>query len=87
MKALETSTSELRKLVPSDAALWCLPEIVVKPGDPAEQILGFAEEDATDLIVLGLPKNKEFSPYYRRGITYKVVSAAPSPVLTLRCPQ
>jgi len=75
---------ELRSLVPSDAELWCEPHVIVGEGDPAEEIVEFAEHDNSDLIVLGLPKEKVFSGHFRTGVTYRVVSNAPCPVLTVR---
>lgn len=75
---------ELRRLVPSDAGLWCDPQFVVVEGDAAEEIVNFAERDNSDLIVLGLPKDKVFSTHFRSGVTYSVVSGAPCPVLTVR---
>jgi nucleotide-binding universal stress UspA family protein len=75
---------ELRRLVPSDAGLWCDPQFVIVEGDAAEEIVNFAERDNSDLIVLGLPKDKVFSTHFRSGVTYSVVSGAPCPVLTVR---
>lgn len=75
---------ELRRLVPSDAGLWCDPQFVIVEGDAAEEIVSFAERDNSDLIVLGLPKDKVFSTHFRSGVTYSVVSGAPCPVLTVR---
>jgi nucleotide-binding universal stress UspA family protein len=83
-KLFESSKQELKRLVPSDAELWCEPEFVVDEGDPAEQILSYAEQEKPDVIVLGLPKNKTFNSHFRSGVTYKVVSSAPCPVLTVR---
>jgi hypothetical protein len=34
--------------------------------------------------VLGLPYNKKFSTHFRAGISYKIISGAPCPVLTIR---
>lgn len=75
---------ELKKLVPEDARLWCEPEFRVEEGDPAEQITNFAERECPDLIVLGLPRDKDFSTHFQTGVTYKVVTAASCPVLTVR---
>ena len=75
---------KLRSLVPTDTALWCEPHIVVGEGEPAEQIVEFAEHDNSDLIVLGLPREKMFINHFRSGVTYRVVSNAPCPVLTVR---
>jgi nucleotide-binding universal stress UspA family protein len=76
-----------RKLVamlPSDADEWCLPKIVVEVGDPALEVTGFAEQERPDLIILGLPPDKNFNAHFRTGVTFKVVSSAPCPVLTVR---
>ena len=53
-------------------------------GNPAERILGLAEEKSADLIVLGLPRDKRFSTHFRSGVTYEVVSSATAAVLTMR---
>lgn len=76
--------NELRRLVPSDARSWCDPKFVVVEGDPVQEIINYAETNDSDLIVLGLPKDKVFSTYFRSGVTYNVVSGAPCPVLTVR---
>ena len=75
---------ELRNLIPSDAPLWCEPQVVVAEGNPVDEIVQFAERDNADIIVLGLPKEKVFSNHFRTGVTYGVVSNAPCPVLTVR---
>ena len=75
---------ELRRLVPPDAGGWCDPKFVIARGDPAQEIVNFAESNDADLIVLGLPKDKTFSTHFRSGVTYNVVSGAPCPVLTVR---
>jgi nucleotide-binding universal stress UspA family protein len=76
--------TKLANLVPSDAKLWCHPEMIVEIGDPALEVQSYAEKERPDLIVLGLPADKEFSAHFRTGVTYKLVSSAPCPVLTIR---
>jgi nucleotide-binding universal stress UspA family protein len=75
---------KLETLVPSDARNWCEPEFNVEIGDPAVELLNRADKERPDLIVLGLPYNKDFSAHLRTGVTYKLVSSAPCPVLTVR---
>src|SRR5215831_2421361 len=58
-------SDKLTRLIPSNAKLWCAPEVVVEVGDPAVEVQGFAEKERPDLIVLGLPHNKEFSAHFR----------------------
>ena len=83
-RVMEYCEAELRRLAPSDAKLWCEPQFAVIEGDPAQEVLNFAETDNSDLIVLGLPQDKVFSSHFRTGVTYSVVSGAPCPVLTVR---
>jgi nucleotide-binding universal stress UspA family protein len=78
------ATRKLLSLVPPDSQHWCSPEVVLEVGDPAREVQKYAEKERPDLIVLGLPKNKEFSAHFRTGVTYKLVSSAPCPVLTIR---
>ena len=75
---------ELRRLVPENAGFVSTPEFMIKEGDPAEQIIDYARQNGADLIVLGLPNNKQFNTHFRTGVTYKVVSTAPAAVLTVR---
>ena len=76
--------NQLRELVPPEITEKCDIEFLVTEGNPAERILGLAEEKSVDLIVLGLPKDKKFSTHFRSGVTYEVVSAATAAVLTMR---
>jgi nucleotide-binding universal stress UspA family protein len=80
----EKAQKRLSGLIPSDANTWCKTEMIVEIGDPATEILGYAGKERPDLIVLGLPRNKEFSTHFASGVTYKVVVGAPCPVLTIR---
>lgn len=75
---------ELEKLVPNDAAHWCVPEVLVPEGIPDLEVLEWSESERPDLIVLGLPYKHDSNPLVRTGVTYKIVSAAPCPVLTVR---
>ncbi|HEX7285864.1 MAG TPA: universal stress protein [Candidatus Angelobacter sp.] len=81
---VDKAKNQLAELVPSDASTWCKPEMIVDIGDPATEILGYAEKERPDLIVLGLPWDKKFSTHFASGVTYKVVAGAPCPVLTVR---
>jgi nucleotide-binding universal stress UspA family protein len=75
---------DMQTLIPPDAPLWCEPGVVVRAGDPALEILRYAEKERPDLIVLGLSQTKNFNSQFRTGVTYKVIAKAPCPVLTVR---
>lgn len=81
---VNNSFNKLKNLVPPDMKEICTPELKVEVGDPAKELLGFAETERPDLIVLGLPAGKKFNGTFRTGVTYSLVASAPCPVLTVR---
>ncbi len=81
---VETSYQKLKKIAPPDAKEWCKPNFVVEVGDPVKELLGYAETQRPDLIVLGLPAGKKFNGTFHSSVTYKIIAGAPCPVLTVR---
>ena len=81
---LDAAFKKLQRLIPDDATQWCEPELKVEIGDPEKELLGYAETERPDLIVLGLPASKKFNGHFRIGVTYNIVASAPCPVLTVR---
>jgi nucleotide-binding universal stress UspA family protein len=82
--AFENAYKRMDKIVPAEARDWCKPVSVVKVGDPAKELLEYANMERPDLIVLGLPAQKKFNGHFRTGVTYNVIAGAPCPVLTVR---
>jgi nucleotide-binding universal stress UspA family protein len=78
------SNKKLETLVPAEAKKWCKPELVVEVGDTVKELLGFAETERPDMIVLGLPAEKKFNGGFHTSVTYNLVAGAPCPVLTVR---
>jgi nucleotide-binding universal stress UspA family protein len=78
------SYKKLETLLPAEAKNWCKPELVVEVGDTVKELLGFAETERPDMIVLGLPAGKKFNGGFRSSVTYNLVAGAPCPVLTVR---
>jgi len=81
---LENAYTRLGKIVPAEARDWCKPALVVEVGDPVKELVGYANTERPDLIVLGLPAGKKFNGHFRAGVTYNMVAQAPCPVLTVR---
>jgi nucleotide-binding universal stress UspA family protein len=81
---VEKANQKLGKIVPGEAGERCKPDFVVEVGDPAKELLGYANAERPDLIVLGLPAGKKFNGHFRGGVTYNIIAGAPCPVLTVR---
>jgi nucleotide-binding universal stress UspA family protein len=80
----ENTRQKLREIIPEEAKDWCKPAFVVKVGDPVKELLGYAETEYPDLIVLGLPEGKKINDHFRAGVAYNFVAASPCAVLTIR---
>jgi nucleotide-binding universal stress UspA family protein len=80
----EKAYQKLEEIIPEEAKDWCKLTFVVKLGDPVKELLGYAETERPDLIVLGLPPEKKFNDHFRTSVAYNVVAASPCPVLTVR---
>ncbi|HSK45396.1 MAG TPA: universal stress protein [Candidatus Binatia bacterium] len=79
-----SSYKKLETLVPAEAEKWCKPELVVEVGDTVKELLGFAESERPDMIVLGLPAGKKFNGGFHSSVTYNLIAKAPCPILTVR---
>jgi nucleotide-binding universal stress UspA family protein len=77
----------LRDVVPLGAGLVSKPRCTLGRGAPADCILGVAERDHVDLIVLGVRGAEGYltaTTHFSSSIPYKVVTQAPCPILTVR---
>jgi nucleotide-binding universal stress UspA family protein len=70
-------------LLPPHAHEWCKPEFAVDAGLTAEQIVSHAQNEDTDLIVMGRGRSKTFNLKGGPGVTHKVICSAPCPVLSV----
>jgi nucleotide-binding universal stress UspA family protein len=73
-------------LVPANAGLTHRPELEVKHGAPAQNIIDTARRCGADLIVLGIRSGDGFgvATHVERSIAHEVAVNAPCPVLTVR---
>jgi nucleotide-binding universal stress UspA family protein len=76
----------LGQLVPTDAGLCHRPDLEVKYGAPAQNIIDTASRCGADLIVLGIREGDVFgvATHVERTVAHEVVVSAPCPVLTVR---
>lgn len=63
------------------------PLFAVRTGDPASEIVSYAEEAGIDLIVMGTHGRGLVGHVLMGSVAEKVVRTAPCPVLTVRNPQ
>jgi nucleotide-binding universal stress UspA family protein len=84
-RAAEAEAAErLETLVPDEARVWSKPSTKVAHGKPYREILSRAEQDATDLIVMGVRGRSPLDMALFGSTVNQVVRRAPCPVLTLR---
>jgi nucleotide-binding universal stress UspA family protein len=80
----ETVKNQLKELVPAAAEAWCETKFRLAVGEPAGEILRYAEETKADLIVMGAKARRGLAGHVPGTTAYKVVSKARCPVLTVR---
>jgi nucleotide-binding universal stress UspA family protein len=66
-----------------EAKLFCPAEVIIREGDPAEQILKHAASKNDDLIVLCSSGVKRGAPNWRSSVSYRVMMGAQCPVFIL----
>lgn len=80
----ESVKNQLQNLMPSGAESWCETKFRLAVGDPAAEILHYAEDTRADLIVMGAKARSGLAGHVPGTVAYKVVSMAHCPVLTVR---
>ena len=83
---IDATEASLRKLVPSEAESWCVPDFLVECGDAAKKILDVAAHRKANLIVMGVHKPHGFpgaATHLPIAVAHEVVAKAQCPVLTV----
>ena len=80
----EQARGSLDGLVPAEVRVWCKPETKIARGKPYREILETAEQQKSDLIVMGVRGRNAIDLLLFGSTTNHVVRGAPCPVLTLR---
>ncbi|MBI4262788.1 MAG: universal stress protein [Acidobacteria bacterium] len=83
-EADEGAGARLEAAIPDAVRAYCTPETLVARGKPYRQILRVAEEQASDVIVLGVHGRGAVDLMFFGSTTQHVVRQAACPVLTLR---
>ena len=80
------SVPDLCNWIPAEARQRCNILELVRHGDPAEEIVALASEEAFDLLVIGAPHRRFFEGMVLGTTTLRAVRHAPCPVLTVSGP-
>ena len=80
------SAPDLCTWIPDEARKRCNIRELVRHGDPAEEIVALATEEAFDLLVIGAPHRRFFEGQVLGTTTLRAVRHAPCPVLTVSGP-
>jgi nucleotide-binding universal stress UspA family protein len=80
----DEARARLDALVTDDARVWCKPSTRILEGKPYRQILKVAEDEAADLIIIGVRGRNPVDLALFGSTTNQVVRHASCPVLTLR---
>jgi len=86
---LEALEQQEGRLILDKAAHWfgmynVEPRVVLKRGDPAMEICRYAEEEHTDLIIVGKRDKALLEKLFLGSVSQKVVQNAPCHVLVLK---
>lgn len=76
--------SRLKEAIPAEARDFCSIEELVVTGTAYKQVLAHAEQDNSDLIVLGARGHSAMERLFLGSVAQHVVRAAHCPVLTVR---
>lgn len=74
----------LEKVVPEEAKEFCDPKTFVEVGNAHDQILAHINENAIDLLVVGIQKPSHLSLEARTSRVFRIIVDAQCPVLTIR---
>ena len=80
----EQALKNLQEAIPADAQNWAKVVPVVRAGKAYQEILEYAAETQTDLIVMGVRGRNAIDLALFGSTTHRVIQAGPCPVLVVR---
>jgi nucleotide-binding universal stress UspA family protein len=82
-EATATAVKELEKLVPSEVPNWCKVKSLVRAGKPYQEIIQLAQEEQSDLIIVGVRGRNALDLALFGSTTYRVIQLGSCPVLAV----
>jgi nucleotide-binding universal stress UspA family protein len=78
------AVAALQRMIPTDAAEWCTPQVIVRYGEPADSILSIAADIHADAIIMGVRHRGKLDQMAFGSTTHEVLRRATCPVITER---
>lgn len=78
-----TAVTDLEKLVPADTHNWCTVKTLVRTGKPYQEIVQLAQEEQSDLVILGVRGRNALDLAVFGSTTYRVIQLGSCPVLAV----
>jgi nucleotide-binding universal stress UspA family protein len=75
---------ELLGLITEETKLWASPNIAIREGDAATEILAESVKVSADLIILGTTGASKIVRLLATGVVHRVIAKAKAPLITLR---
>ena len=79
----EAAKRQIQKLIPEECAGMFDVEMIVKTGNVDSELLGIAEEEAVDLVVMGSHGRRHFGRWFIGSVTERLLRKLPVPVLSV----
>ena len=67
----------------TQAGITCCSHLILRGMSPGEDIVSFARENGTDMIMVGVDQQSRVGKFFMGSLTQHVVLKAPCPVLTI----
>ncbi len=84
---ISEAVQKLGAMIPAEASEWCKVKPAVRVGKPYQEIIQFAIENESDLIVMGASGHNAFDRAMFGSTTHRVIQFGSAPVLCVRIPQ
>lgn len=82
-EATAAAVKELEKLVPAGVPNWCAVKALVRSGKPYQEIVQLAQEQQSDLVIVGVRGRNALNLALFGSTTYRVIQLGSCPVLAV----
>src|SRR5215510_6388364 len=79
----EAAKRQIQKLIPEECYGKFDVEMIVKTGNIEAELIGIAEEEAVDLVVMGSHGRRHFGRWFIGSVTERLLRKLPMPILSV----